>query len=208
VPTPRGAGFLCKTRHRPLDATRLANITPIRFALRRKSTWQKLPAPRVARAFSWPPSAQATESKPNHPTSRLAIDANRDHGAIAAEVAMGQQAMTGQLAGKRILIVEGEPMIAENLAYQMTIEGAEVIGPVATAEAALDAISDTARLRGFLMIIMQQPAHPFATLQQARLVAYAHHEETAGCCPCPDDYAPHSNAQHIHSVPAAGVAHR
>jgi hypothetical protein len=90
------------------------------------------------------PSAQATESVPTHPnSSRLTIDANQDHGAIAAVIAMGPQAMTGQLAGKRILIVKDEPMIAENLADQMTIEGAEVIGPVATAEAALDAISVT-----------------------------------------------------------------
>jgi DNA-binding LytR/AlgR family response regulator len=48
--------------------------------------------------------------------------------------------MTSHLAGKRVLIVEDEPLIAEQLAYQMTTEGAEVIGPVASVDAALDLI--------------------------------------------------------------------
>jgi len=51
--------------------------------------------------------------------------------------------MTSQLAGKRILIVEDDPIISENLANQMTAEGAQVIGPVATADAALEVIANT-----------------------------------------------------------------
>jgi two-component SAPR family response regulator len=51
--------------------------------------------------------------------------------------------MTNHLAGKRVLIVEDEPLIASQLAYQMTAEGAEVIGPVASVDAALDLISNT-----------------------------------------------------------------
>jgi two-component SAPR family response regulator len=51
--------------------------------------------------------------------------------------------MTNHLAGKRVLIVEDEPLIADHLAYQMTAEGAEVIGPVASVDAALDLISNT-----------------------------------------------------------------
>jgi CheY-like chemotaxis protein len=50
-------------------------------------------------------------------------------------------AMICQLAGKRILIVEDEPMIAEILASEMAAVGAEVVGPVATDRAALDAIA-------------------------------------------------------------------
>jgi hypothetical protein len=51
--------------------------------------------------------------------------------------------MTNHIAGKRVLIVEDEQIIAEHLASQMTAEGAEVIGPVATVDAALDLISNT-----------------------------------------------------------------
>jgi DNA-binding response OmpR family regulator len=56
--------------------------------------------------------------------------------------------MTSQLAGKRILIIEDEPAIAGHLAFQMTAEGAEVIGPVASADAALDEIANTHNLDG------------------------------------------------------------
>ena len=42
--------------------------------------------------------------------------------------------MTSQLAGKRILIVEDDPIISETLANLMTAEGAQIIGPVATAD--------------------------------------------------------------------------
>jgi two-component SAPR family response regulator len=51
--------------------------------------------------------------------------------------------MTNHLAGKRVLIVEDEPLIADQLAYQMTAEGAQVIGPVASVDAAVDLISNT-----------------------------------------------------------------
>jgi DNA-binding response OmpR family regulator len=55
--------------------------------------------------------------------------------------------MAHQLAGKRVLIVEDEQMLAEYLADAMAAEGAEVIGPVATVNAALDLITST-RLDG------------------------------------------------------------
>ncbi len=51
--------------------------------------------------------------------------------------------MAHQLAGKRVLIVEDEQMLAEYLADAMVAEGAEVIGPVATVNAALDVIANT-----------------------------------------------------------------
>jgi CheY-like chemotaxis protein len=44
------------------------------------------------------------------------------------------------LGGKRVLIVEDERVIAENIAFEITSEGGEVVGPVTTAHAALDAI--------------------------------------------------------------------
>jgi two-component SAPR family response regulator len=51
--------------------------------------------------------------------------------------------MTHQLAGKRVLIVEDEPVIAENLAFELAENGAKVIGPVASVKAALDVIENT-----------------------------------------------------------------
>jgi DNA-binding response OmpR family regulator len=47
--------------------------------------------------------------------------------------------MAHQLAGKRVLIVEDEQMLAD----AMVAEGAEVIGPVATMNTALDVIANT-----------------------------------------------------------------
>jgi DNA-binding response OmpR family regulator len=51
--------------------------------------------------------------------------------------------MTQRLAGKRILIVEDEQMLIDYLADGMVAEGAEVIEPVATVNAALDVIANT-----------------------------------------------------------------
>jgi CheY-like chemotaxis protein len=50
--------------------------------------------------------------------------------------------MTQRLAGKRILIVEDEQML-DYLANAIVAERAEVIEPVATANAALDVIANT-----------------------------------------------------------------
>ena len=51
--------------------------------------------------------------------------------------------MTRKLAGKCILIVEDEQMIAENLAFELAESGAQVIGPVSSITAALDIIGNT-----------------------------------------------------------------
>ena len=51
--------------------------------------------------------------------------------------------MTQRLAGKRVLIVEDEQMLVDYLADAMVAEGAEVIEPVATVNAALDVIANT-----------------------------------------------------------------
>ena len=61
--------------------------------------------------------------------------------------------MTYELIGKRILIVEGEPILAQDLANQMTAEGAQVIGPVGTVEAALNVIVSTNNLDGAILDI-------------------------------------------------------
>jgi CheY-like chemotaxis protein len=51
--------------------------------------------------------------------------------------------MTQRLAGKRVLIVEDEQMLVDYLAEAMAAEGAELIKPVATVNAALDVIANT-----------------------------------------------------------------
>ncbi len=51
--------------------------------------------------------------------------------------------MTRRLAGKRVLIVEDEQLFADYLADAMAAEGAEVIEPVASVNAALDVITNT-----------------------------------------------------------------
>jgi CheY-like chemotaxis protein len=48
-----------------------------------------------------------------------------------------------QLAGKRILIVEGHNILAIDLAYELASKGTKVVGPVATTAAALDVIGST-----------------------------------------------------------------
>ncbi len=51
--------------------------------------------------------------------------------------------MKCQLTGKRVLIVEDERTIAENLAFEITANGGNVVGPAATVNAALDLIANT-----------------------------------------------------------------
>jgi PAS domain S-box-containing protein len=51
--------------------------------------------------------------------------------------------MKDQLAGRRVLIVEDDSAIAENLAFEIAAEGGKVVGPVATVKAALEAIANT-----------------------------------------------------------------
>lgn len=50
--------------------------------------------------------------------------------------------MTHQLAGKRILIVEDDYLIAISLADAITAEGGEVVGPLASVDQALSAIAN------------------------------------------------------------------
>ena len=51
--------------------------------------------------------------------------------------------MTHSLAGKRILIVEDEIIVALDLADKVTADGATAVGPVSTVNAALDVIANT-----------------------------------------------------------------
>jgi DNA-binding response OmpR family regulator len=81
--------------------------------------------------------------------------------------------MTHQLDGKRVLIVEDELTIGEHLAYQMTAEGAEVIGPVATTNAALDVIANSG-VDGVVLDIRlrSEMAFPVADVLAARGIPF------------------------------------
>jgi CheY-like chemotaxis protein len=68
-----------------------------------------------------------------------------------------------QLAGKRVLVVEDHIIIAMDLAHELTSEGAKVVGPVATAAAALDVIGSTDLDGGILDIkLSDRSAFPVA----------------------------------------------
>jgi DNA-binding response OmpR family regulator len=51
--------------------------------------------------------------------------------------------MTQRLSGKRVLIVEDDNILAMNLASELAVEGATVIGPAATVADALDVIASS-----------------------------------------------------------------
>lgn len=53
---------------------------------------------------------------------------------------------TGRLKGRRVLVVEDEFFLAEDLARGLTERGAQVVGPSGDVEDALDLIEETERL--------------------------------------------------------------
>lgn len=57
------------------------------------------------------------------------------------------------LAGRRVLLVEDDYFIAEDLARQFKAGGAEVVGPVGSVDAALGLIDQTERLDGAVLDI-------------------------------------------------------
>jgi two-component SAPR family response regulator len=81
--------------------------------------------------------------------------------------------MTNQLAGKRILIVEDEPLIAKILAFELVKNGAEVIGPAGSVTEALDIIGNT-NLDGVTLDVklMGEMAHPVADVLAARHIPF------------------------------------
>jgi DNA-binding response OmpR family regulator len=82
--------------------------------------------------------------------------------------------MKYQLAGRRVLIVEDERTIAENLAFEITAEGGKVVGPVATVNAALDAIANNTGLDGAILDLnlTGEMAFPVADALAARHIPF------------------------------------
>jgi len=60
------------------------------------------------------------------------------------------------LAGRKVLLVEDEYFIAEDMAYQLKAGGAEVVGPVASVDAAIGLIEQTKRIDGAVVDINLQ----------------------------------------------------
>lgn len=60
------------------------------------------------------------------------------------------------LTGRRILLVEDEFFIAEDMACQLEAGGAEVIGPVASVDAAIELIEQTERIDGAVVDVNLQ----------------------------------------------------
>lgn len=62
------------------------------------------------------------------------------------------------LAGRSVLLVEDDYLIAEDMACQLKAGGAEVIGPVASVGAAIELIEQTERIDGAVVDINLQGA--------------------------------------------------
>jgi CheY-like chemotaxis protein len=82
--------------------------------------------------------------------------------------------MTATLVGRRLLIVEDDYLIAQDLADLLRSGGAQVIGPVATVGAALDLIRATPSLDGAVVDINLQGemAYPVADVLTKRAVPF------------------------------------
>ena len=60
------------------------------------------------------------------------------------------------LTGRTVLLVEDDYFIAEDVACQLEAGGAEIIGPVATVDAAIELIEQTERIDGAVVDINLQ----------------------------------------------------
>jgi DNA-binding response OmpR family regulator len=82
--------------------------------------------------------------------------------------------MTHELTGKRIVVVEDEPLISQNLADHLIAEGAQVMGPVGTVEAALNVIVSTNNLDGAILDIklIEKMSFKVADVLAARRVPF------------------------------------
>ena len=78
------------------------------------------------------------------------------------------------LAGRRVLLVEDEYFIADELQRMFEESGAEVLGPVASVQGALDLIASTPKIDGAVldMNLREVMVFPVADALQARGVPF------------------------------------
>jgi CheY-like chemotaxis protein len=70
--------------------------------------------------------------------------------------------MTSKLASRRVLVVEDEFFVAEDIARALRADGAEVIGPAPSVDAALDLLEETEKLDGAVVDINLQGEKAYA----------------------------------------------
>lgn len=82
--------------------------------------------------------------------------------------------MTAALAGRRLLVVEDEYFLAADLAQALSADGAEIIGPAASVDAALDLLDDTDQLDGAVVDLNLQGemAFPVADALKERNIPF------------------------------------
>ena len=83
-------------------------------------------------------------------------------------------ALADPLTGRRILLVEDEYFLADDLRRLFEASGAEVIGPVARVQEALDLVTGTARIDGAVLDInlWDEMAYPVADALRDRGVPF------------------------------------
>src|SRR4051812_9459903 len=88
----------------------------------------------------------------------------------AARPSMAETARSGRLAGKRLLVVEDEYLIAMELCHSIEEGGGEVVGPAGSVEDALGLIAEVARLDGAVLDVnlRGQRVYPVADALAAR----------------------------------------
>ena len=82
--------------------------------------------------------------------------------------------MTSALAGRRLLVVEDEYLLADDLAKALSADGAEVIGPAPSVDAALDLLDETDELDGAVVDLNLQGemAYPVADALRERDIPF------------------------------------
>ena len=87
---------------------------------------------------------------------------------------MERSAGTGTLAGRRVLVVEDEYLLADDMAQALRKLGAEVVGPVPSTDKALALLSSDEPIDGAVLDInlRGQPAFPVADLLRERGVPF------------------------------------
>ncbi|MBI0538526.1 response regulator [Roseomonas sp. KE2513] len=82
--------------------------------------------------------------------------------------------MTSRLAGLRLLVVEDEYFLADDLSKALRAEGAKVIGPAPSVDAALDLLDETDQLDGAVVDINLQgeTAYPVADALMDRAIPF------------------------------------
>ncbi len=85
---------------------------------------------------------------------------------------MSDFADTAHLRSRRILVVEDEFMVAEDMQLELEALGAEVIGPAASVDEALGMLGDDVELAIIDVNLGGEPAFPIADALQTRGVHF------------------------------------